>query len=146
MVPARPKGFEPLTSGLETLAGASAPASKESQAVGKIRVGTTGRVHGSRRFATRREILVTRLLPALVFGSSGNKRRKLSTGLGSPRPTPFGTLAEGTVLLTVKETAKLLGVCQATAYAMVARGEIEHVRVSNMIRIVVHYPGDGGSV
>jgi len=42
------------------------------------------------------------------------------------------------VLLTVKETAKLLGVCLATVYAMVERGEIEHVRVSNMIRIVVH--------
>jgi excisionase family DNA binding protein len=40
-------------------------------------------------------------------------------------------------LLTVKETAKLLGVCLASAYAMVERGELEHVRIGNRIRIVV---------
>jgi excisionase family DNA binding protein len=50
------------------------------------------------------------------------------------------------VLLTVKETVKLLGVCEATVYAMVERGEVEHVRVSNMIRIVVHDPGRSASI
>jgi hypothetical protein len=37
----------------------------------------------------------------------------------------------------VKETGRMLGVCSATVYAMVERGEIEHVRASNLIRIVV---------
>jgi len=50
------------------------------------------------------------------------------------------------VLLSVKETAKLLGVCKATVYAMIERDEIEHVRVSNMIRIVVRDARRSGSV
>jgi excisionase family DNA binding protein len=83
------------------------------------------------------------LLPALVFGKTRSKRRKLSTGLGSWRPTrseqAYGA-SDGTALLTVKDTAKLLGVCLATVYTMVERSEIEHVRVSNTIRIVVHDP------
>ena len=45
-----------------------------------------------------------------------------------------------------EETAKLLGVCKATVYAMIERDEIEHVRVSNMIRIVVRDARRSGSV
>ena len=45
--------------------------------------------------------------------------------------------SDDVALLTVAETAKLLGVCLASAYAMVERGELEHVRIGNMIRIVV---------
>jgi hypothetical protein len=40
----------------------------------------------------------------------------------------------------VKETAKALRVCTATVYSMVERGVLEHVRVSNVIRIVVKPP------
>jgi excisionase family DNA binding protein len=38
-------------------------------------------------------------------------------------------------LLTVREVAERLGVCSATVYALVERGELGHVRVSNAIRI-----------
>jgi excisionase family DNA binding protein len=37
--------------------------------------------------------------------------------------------------LTVREVADRLRVCTATVYALVRRGELEHVRVSNCIRI-----------
>ena len=39
-------------------------------------------------------------------------------------------------MLTVKEVAAMLRVSTATVYAMVKRGELAHVRVSNAIRIV----------
>jgi excisionase family DNA binding protein len=38
-------------------------------------------------------------------------------------------------LLTVREVAECLAVCTATVYALVERGEIRHLRVSNAIRI-----------
>ncbi len=38
-------------------------------------------------------------------------------------------------LLTVREVADRLAVCTATIYALCARGEIRHMRVSNAIRI-----------
>jgi excisionase family DNA binding protein len=38
-------------------------------------------------------------------------------------------------LLTVRQVAADLGVCTATVYALVSRGELAHVRVSNAIRI-----------
>ncbi len=40
-------------------------------------------------------------------------------------------------LMTVKEVATALRVCTATVYNMVERGELEHVRVSNAIRVVL---------
>jgi excisionase family DNA binding protein len=42
-------------------------------------------------------------------------------------------------LLTVREVASRLGVCRATVYAMVERGELRCVRVSNAVRI---HPAD----
>lgn len=39
--------------------------------------------------------------------------------------------------MTVKEVAKALRVCTATVYGMIERGELEHVRVSNAIRVVL---------
>jgi len=38
-------------------------------------------------------------------------------------------------LLTVREVAGRLGVCTATVYALCARGELAHVRISNAIRV-----------
>ena len=38
-------------------------------------------------------------------------------------------------LLRVREVAARLGVCPATVYALVERGELAHVRVSNAIRV-----------
>ncbi|MBN1604987.1 MAG: helix-turn-helix domain-containing protein [Polyangiaceae bacterium] len=40
-------------------------------------------------------------------------------------------------LFTVKEVAAILRVCTATVYSMIERGELEHVRVSNSIRVCV---------
>jgi excisionase family DNA binding protein len=38
-------------------------------------------------------------------------------------------------LLSVKEVAVRLGVCTATVYGLVERGELAHVRVANAIRV-----------
>jgi excisionase family DNA binding protein len=38
-------------------------------------------------------------------------------------------------LLTVRAVAARLGVCRATAYDLVSRGALPHVRISNAIRI-----------
>ncbi len=42
-------------------------------------------------------------------------------------------------LLTVREVAERLRVCRATVYAMVERGELPNVRVSNAVRF---HPAD----
>jgi excisionase family DNA binding protein len=44
-------------------------------------------------------------------------------------------------LMTVKEVAKALRVYTATVYGMIDKGEIEHIRMSNAIRVVVRLPG-----
>ena len=38
-------------------------------------------------------------------------------------------------LFTVREVAHRLSVCAATVYALCARGELAHLRVSNAIRV-----------
>jgi excisionase family DNA binding protein len=77
------------------------------------------------------------VLHELVFGSARGKLGEASTDRGSRRgpgtEQEHGELA----LITVKETAKLLGLCSATVYAMVERGEIAHVRLRNKIQVVV---------
>lgn len=40
-------------------------------------------------------------------------------------------------MLTVRQAAAVLKVSTWTVYTMVQRGELEHVRVSNAIRVVV---------
>jgi excisionase family DNA binding protein len=40
-------------------------------------------------------------------------------------------------LLTVRQVAEQLGISTATVYALVERGELGHVRVSNAIRIAL---------
>lgn len=40
-----------------------------------------------------------------------------------------------TRLLCVSEVADRLGVCRATVYELVSRGQLPHVRVGNAIRI-----------
>jgi excisionase family DNA binding protein len=41
----------------------------------------------------------------------------------------------------VRELAKVLGVSRATIYRAVERGELQAVRVSSVIRILVNAPG-----
>ncbi|TME28581.1 MAG: helix-turn-helix domain-containing protein [Chloroflexi bacterium] len=38
-------------------------------------------------------------------------------------------------LFSVREAARLLGVCTSTVYKLCAEGKLRHVRVSNAIRI-----------
>jgi excisionase family DNA binding protein len=42
-------------------------------------------------------------------------------------------------LLTVREVAARLGVCRATVYAMVERGELPAVRIGSVVRV---HPAD----
>jgi excisionase family DNA binding protein len=44
-------------------------------------------------------------------------------------------VAAGTRLLSVAEVAQTLGVCAATIYKLCARGQLDHVRVLNSIRV-----------
>ena len=57
------------------------------------------------------------------------------------RPSPSGGVGEGRSgrLLSVREVAEHLSVSTATVYALVASGILEHVRVSNAIRV---HPAD----
>jgi excisionase family DNA binding protein len=48
-------------------------------------------------------------------------------------------LGGATVLLSLRRVAELLGVSTATVYHLVDRGELQHVRVSNAIRV---WPAD----
>ena len=50
-------------------------------------------------------------------------------------PTDSEVLRSGRPLLTVRQVAKLLGVCSATVYRLCGRGELPHFRVLNAIRI-----------
>jgi excisionase family DNA binding protein len=61
-------------------------------------------------------------------------------------PTPAGSLLDSPAtedealrsvgkLLTVRQVAKVLGVCPATVYRLCDRGELAHYRVSNAIRV-----------
>jgi excisionase family DNA binding protein len=55
--------------------------------------------------------------------------------LGSSLDTPVALVdARMQSLLTVRQVAKLLGVCSATVYRLCGRGELPHFRVLNVIR------------
>jgi excisionase family DNA binding protein len=48
----------------------------------------------------------------------------------------FGpTLVQGSRLLTVREVAVVLRVCTATVYRLCAQGVLQHVRISNAVRV-----------
>jgi excisionase family DNA binding protein len=51
----------------------------------------------------------------------------------------FGpTLVQGNRLLTVREVAALLRVRTATVYRLCAQNALEHVRISNAVRVPAH--------
>ncbi len=62
--------------------------------------------------------------PGALFCAKSDSRTK-----GAPNLRTIGAF------LTVREVAEQLSVSPATVYALVERGEIAHVRVSNAIRI-----------
>ncbi len=57
----------------------------------------------------------------------------------APRGTDFGAPtvhdSQSGSLLTVAEVARRLAVCRATVYRICRDGRLEHVRVSNAIRV-----------
>ncbi len=127
---ARPAGFEPATTGFEVCEGPLAAGGKPLQPSVTVQVGTTDRVQPSYRRARFRPPLVTTLLQRTP-DNAGKTPRGNEGKSGGQGSTP------GVRLLTVREVAKALRVCTATVYAMIERGELEHVRVSNSIRVVV---------
>ena len=82
----------------------------------------------------------------LVIRTDGTRANSSGMQPDAGNRTPFGPpLVQGFSLrsveggtdwlLSVRETARRLGVSTATVYDLVERGEIAHVRVSNAIRI-----------
>ncbi len=126
-------GIEPIASGLRASNTELADASNASQGSENVQVGSKGRVQRSQREAPIHGDFAARLLHELakspVSGGGGSRR---SRGKKSASRT-----AAGTRLLTVRQAAAVLKVSTWMIYAMVQRGELEHVRVSNAIRVIV---------
>jgi excisionase family DNA binding protein len=100
------------------------------QTDGIVQVGTGDRVQRVARIAAIRGRLVTSLLQDAAGNGVGSARE-------NGRETEGRWFENGVRLMTVGEVAKALRICTATVYAMIERGELEHVRVSNAIRVVV---------
>lgn len=79
-------------------------------------------VQRSQRIAPVRSALVAPLLQAQVAATGADGLQKDAIGIQ---------------VLTVRVVAARLRVCTATVYDTIERGELEHVRVSNAIRVVV---------
>ena len=94
-----------------------------SQPCGSVRGAAPSPVQPSQPFAGVRKPFVPAVSPGAARATS--RLRALEGGAGR--------------LLTVREVAERLAVSTATVYALCARGELPHVRVSNAIRIA---PGD----
>lgn len=103
---ARPSGFEPHTFGFGGSTYPSAGVSKRLQSVGNTRIGAKNRIQPSQALVKNSSRFVTQVLQ----------------GLSDP-------------LLTVREVAERLRVSTATVYTMCQRGELEHTRVGNSIRV-----------
>ncbi len=60
---------------------------------------------------------------------------------GPDRPESWAPVGRASVALgverlpTVRQVAALLGVCRATVYGMVERGELPHLRLGSLIRV-----------
>ena len=90
--------------------------------MGTVRIDETEGVQPSPRIAPIRSALVTSLLQAEA---------------AKPDANGLEERAIGTQVLSVREVAARLRVCTATVYDMIERNELEHVRVSNAIRVLV---------
>jgi excisionase family DNA binding protein len=126
---ARPGRFELPTPGSVGSDGGSAAVSSDRQVVGIIQDRDRAGVQQSQPLAGFRSPLVTTLLQA-TRPQRGDETRKSC-------PTSS--------VLTVREAAEILKVSTATVYALVQRGELPHVRVSNAIRIVLTVPRGAGN-
>jgi excisionase family DNA binding protein len=112
---ARHRGFEPLTYGSGVRSPPLGGSSSGSQVVGNVRRPGRGGVQGAQRLAGVRKSFAASLL-------HGSGWLRVVDGWRDR-------------LLTVRQVAERLGVSTATVYALVARGELVHVRVSNSIRV-----------
>lgn len=89
-------------------------------------------------------------LPRVLPGSTASSRVDVSRGCETGGGTPASTdstetkrrgapvvrnLRPVSEVLTVAEVARELRVCRATVYALAERGELEHFRVGNSIRV-----------
>ena len=119
---APPTGVEPVTFGLGRVTATSAPVSIDLQPLGIVRIDEANGVQRSQRIASIRSALVTSLL---------------QTEASKPDANGLEGRAIGTQVLSVREVAARLRVCTATVYDMIERNELEHVRVSNAIRVLV---------
>lgn len=111
----RRKGFEPSTPSLGSRAEDCPTVDTPSQSFVSSRLSGGSPVQPSQAFSAIAKHFVPDLSP-------GRVRLKVLAGTGRP-------------LLTVAQVAERLAVCRATVYALVERGELVHVRVSNAIRI-----------
>jgi excisionase family DNA binding protein len=100
------------------------------QPVETVQVEHEAVVQPSPGMAPIRTTFVTSLLQAAVRVSG--KFNGLDRSGGEVQEPP-----DGVRLLKVKEVARILRVCTATVYNMIERGELEHVRVSNAIRVMI---------
>ena len=108
---ARPSGFEPLTYGSGVSATRLGEGSKRSQSVGSARVGAGGRVQALHGMAP------------------------VSSPFAAPVLQGLGALTAVERWLTIADVAERLGVSTATVYGLCKRGELQHVRVANAIRV-----------
>ena len=104
--------------------------SSELQAAGIAQDGAAEAVQQLQGIAGISSRLVTTLLQA-SSGLWSNLQRK------GPFNLEERVQSNEAQVLTVREVATALRVCTATVYDMIDRGELEHVRVSNAIRVVV---------
>ena len=128
---ARPRGFEPLAFGFVEDIHVSSNTCKDVQACAN-----TGSVSEEKS----KNVQIHASLSKDFAGS-------LLDGIQlTEPPTPAGSLLDGPAtddevvqavgkLLTVRQVAKVLGVCPATVYRLCRRGELAHYRVRNAIRV-----------
>ena len=128
---ARPRGFEPLAFGFVEDIHVSSNTCKDVQACA-----STGSVSDEKS----KNVQIHASLSKDFAGS-------LLDGIQPTEPpTPEGFLLDSPAtddevaqsvgkLLTVRQVAKVLGVCPATVYRLCERGELAHYRVSNAIRV-----------
>jgi excisionase family DNA binding protein len=112
---ARHRGFEPLTYGSGVGRPPLGARSRKSQIGGNVRSRTKGKIQESHPLAGFSSPLVTPLLqgsaPLRVIKGGGDR------------------------LLSVRQVAARLNVSTATVYALVARGDLPHLRIANAIRV-----------
>ena len=119
-----------MTFGLGNDHGELARVGSELQTVGIVQVGAAEGVQRLPGIAG----ISSRLVATLLQASSGLSSNLQREGTFNSEERVLSSEAR---LLTVREVAAALRVCTATVYDMIDRGKLEHVRVSNAIRVVV---------